>query len=87
MHRTSIEERAQVENAILDMDVIVGPHSHVGRSYRRAPTSRPNVPVQLTVIEKGAHIPAHETIDPEDAGQSCLFAQRYDLSSQGRDIR
>jgi glucose-1-phosphate adenylyltransferase len=85
MHRTSVEERAAVENAILDMDVIAGPHSRVGRAHRCAPTSYSDIPVQLTVIEKGTHIPAHQIIDPEDASQSCLFAQRYNLSNRPVD--
>ena len=81
MHNTSIEERALVENTILDMDITIGPQARVGKSHRRAPTVHPAAPVQLTIVEKGARIPAHAVIEPEPEGQDWLMAQQQPLSS------
>jgi glucose-1-phosphate adenylyltransferase len=81
MHNTSIEERAFVENAVLDMDVIVGPQARVGRVRRHAPTIRPVAPPPLTIVGKDMHIPAHETIAPESMAKDWILTQRQDLSS------
>jgi glucose-1-phosphate adenylyltransferase len=85
MHNTSIEERAWVENCILDMDVIVGPQAHVGTSYRHAPTVYATAPVQLTIVEKGTRIPAHGTVEPGSATSDWLLARQQDLSSERVD--
>jgi glucose-1-phosphate adenylyltransferase len=58
MHDVSIMERAWVENAILDMDVVVGPRTRVGSAQRRAPTLSVLSPEALTVLERGVPTPA-----------------------------
>jgi ADP-glucose pyrophosphorylase len=50
MHDTTIEERALVENAILDADVIIGPQAWVGELYRHAPTLSGSLSTPLTVV-------------------------------------
>jgi ADP-glucose pyrophosphorylase len=85
MHNTSIEERACVENCILDMDIIVGPQAHVGTSHRHAPTVHTTAPVQLTIVEKGMRIPAQGTVEPEPATSDWLLARQQDLSSERVD--
>jgi glucose-1-phosphate adenylyltransferase len=85
MHNTSIEERAWVENAILDMDTIVGPQSHVGKSYRQAPTVREKTPVQLTIVQKGTRIPAQQTVEPPPETSDWLLTQQQDLSNRHAD--
>jgi len=74
MHNTSIEERACVENAILDMDVIVGPQAQVGQAHRHAPTLGATAPVQLTVVEKGTHIPAQQVVLPDATDNDWIFS-------------
>ena len=81
MHDTSIEERALVENTVLDMDVIVGPQARVGKSIRCAPTVFATTPVQLTVIERNAHIAAHEIVTPEQQRQDWILAQHQDVTN------
>jgi glucose-1-phosphate adenylyltransferase len=81
MHDTSIEECARVENAILDMDVIVGPQAQVGQALRHAPTLCVAHPVELTVVEKGMHIPAQQVIAPGSVVSDSIFAaQPQDVS-------
>ena len=82
---TSIEERALVENAILDMDVIVGQQAHVGWSRRYAPSVHGPKSVRLTVVEKGARIPATETVARDAAEKEWLFAQTRAISNNHVD--
>ena len=76
MHNALIEEQAVVENAILDMDIIVGPQAHVGRAWRRAPIVGGPTPDQLTVVEKGTHVPARAVIGPEPLCDDWMLATR-----------
>jgi glucose-1-phosphate adenylyltransferase len=85
MHNTSIEERALVENAVLDMDVIVGPQAHIGQRCRRAPTVYETAPTELTIVEKGTRIPARERVEPEPDHGDWLIRQQQDLSSRRVD--
>ena len=86
MHNTAIEERAIVEHAILDMDVIVGPQAHVGKAHRHAPRIRASAPPQLTVVEKGAHIPGQERVSAGALDKSWLLAaKRQDVPSERTD--
>jgi glucose-1-phosphate adenylyltransferase len=86
MHSASIEECACVENCVIDMDVIVGPQAHVGKSHRHAPTVYATAPVQLTIVEKGARIPAQERVEPEPEPSDWLLARQQDLSSKQIDV-
>jgi len=58
MHDSIVEERARVENAILDMDVVVGAHAQVGQLLRQSPTLSAVSPEPLTVVASGVHVPA-----------------------------
>lgn len=81
MHNATVEERALVENAILDMDVTVGPNARVGKTHRHAPTSSAPPPIQLTIVEKGGHVAAHEVVKPEAAQEDWLLPTwRSDVS-------
>ena len=62
LHDTSIEERALVENAILDTGVIVGSCAQVGQVRHRSPKLGVSVPEPLTVIARDVHMPAREVI-------------------------
>ncbi|MBN1936672.1 MAG: glucose-1-phosphate adenylyltransferase [Anaerolineae bacterium] len=56
MQDVVIEERALVQNAILDIEATVGQQAQVGIATRHAPTMTAQAPTPITVIEKGAHI-------------------------------
>jgi glucose-1-phosphate adenylyltransferase len=58
MHNSIVEERARVENAVLDMDVVVGAHAQVGQLRRQSPTLAAVSPNPLTVVTGGIHVPA-----------------------------
>jgi len=82
MHDATIEERAVVESAILDSDVIVGPQARVGKACRRAPTSYASMPEQITIVEQGTHIPAQETILPDPVAAGWILPSTHrDVSS------
>jgi glucose-1-phosphate adenylyltransferase len=74
MHNVSVEECAWVENAILDMDVVVGPQARVGNAHRRAPTLNVLPPETLTVLERGAHTPAGGVIEPNALSSDWFLA-------------
>jgi glucose-1-phosphate adenylyltransferase len=80
MHDVTIEERATIENAILDKEVSVGPQAHVGRIRRHAPTLSNHKPSELVVVEQGTHIAAHERVAPAESdslnGDWALVAHR-----------
>ena len=63
MHNVSIEECAWVENAILDMDVVVGPQARVGSAHRRAPMLSAPQPEPLTVVKTRVRIPAQGAVE------------------------
>jgi glucose-1-phosphate adenylyltransferase len=67
MHDVTIEERSVVENAIEDMEVIVGPQARVGQAERHAPTLGEAKPPQLTVVPQSTHISAHQVLEPDPA--------------------
>jgi len=82
MHDATIDERAYVESAILDTEVIVGPQARVGKAYRRAPTSQLSMPEQLTVVEQGTHIPAQEVVLPDAVAAGWIMPSTHrDVSS------
>jgi glucose-1-phosphate adenylyltransferase len=62
MHDTVVEERAVVENAILDADVAVGARARVGQLRRQAPTLNEREPDPLTIVTQGVHIPTQDTL-------------------------
>jgi glucose-1-phosphate adenylyltransferase len=80
MHNVSIEERAWVENAVLDMGVVVRPQARVGNVHRRAPTLSVLSPETLTVLERGVHTPAGGVIEPN------ALSSDWFLAAQARGI-
>jgi glucose-1-phosphate adenylyltransferase len=84
MHDASIEERALVQNAIVDKDVIVGPQAQVGRAFRSAPTLNTRSPVELTTLEKGTRIPAQQTVGPDTPGADLVLAPQRQGATRTR---
>jgi glucose-1-phosphate adenylyltransferase len=76
MHDASIEECAWVENAILDIDVVVGPQARVGNARRRAPTLNLLPPEILTVLKGGVHAPAGGVIESSALSRDWFLAAR-----------
>ena len=76
MHNTSVEERALVENAILDMDVTVGPQARVGQAPRHAPTVGAPAPNRIAIVSKGTRVPECDIIHPEPLGDDWLLSTR-----------
>jgi len=64
MHDVAIEERATVENAIVDVNATVGTQARVGRKARHAPALDQPARELLAVVEAGARIPGHKVIEP-----------------------
>jgi glucose-1-phosphate adenylyltransferase len=82
MHGSALEERALVENAILDANVIVGPQARVGKLCRHAPTLKASTPDQLTVVGQGTRISTCATIRPSPAGGDWRPAARRDAPAR-----
>jgi glucose-1-phosphate adenylyltransferase len=65
MHDTVVGEGASVESAILDRDVVVGPGACVtGEVSRQAWVAGAPIYGQIAVVERGAHIPSDEVVEP-----------------------
>jgi glucose-1-phosphate adenylyltransferase len=72
MHNTTIEECAQVQNAILDMETTIGQQAQIGMAHRHAPTLSVQTLEPLTIIEKGAHIRTGVTVRPSSPEQEAV---------------
>jgi glucose-1-phosphate adenylyltransferase len=81
MHNTAIKEGALVERAILDSDVVVGPHARVGQVDRDARIQKTTQPERLAVVAQGTQIPARAVVAPDDLiADRVLAIQHEDLS-------
>jgi hypothetical protein len=54
-----------MENAILDMGVIVRPRARVGQTHRHAPTLRASSPDQVTIVAQDSRIPEGGAVEAD----------------------
>jgi glucose-1-phosphate adenylyltransferase len=78
MHNTIIEERALVENAILDADVSVGAQARVGELGRHAPTLGGSLADPPILVGQGTRIPAGATIQSDPPSDDRRPPERRD---------
>jgi glucose-1-phosphate adenylyltransferase len=76
LHDVTIEGGAVVENAVLDMNVTVGSQARVGWPEGRAGTSGVFPAREISVVERGVHIPAHVVIEPDGPHPAWLLFAR-----------
>jgi glucose-1-phosphate adenylyltransferase len=84
MHDAHIGECARVENAVLDMEVIVSPRARVGAAHRRAPTLAPSQPNSLAVLERGARVPTEGVIEPSISISGWYFPAQVQTSTRAQ---